>query len=78
MYHPFTPKMLFQFLATVSPKAVTLDDDNFSMVGQAALHGPLKKVRGLGMPLRSVSRIAPGQAKGLSNETHRQEKGNAE
>lgn len=45
---------------------------------QAALHGLLKKVRDLGIPLRSVSQITPGQARGLSNETHRQEKGDTE
>jgi hypothetical protein len=29
---------------------------------QAALHGLLKKVRDLGMPLLSVNRVEPGQA----------------
>ncbi len=29
---------------------------------QAALHGLLKKVRDLGMPLLSVNRVQPGQA----------------
>ena len=42
---------------------------------QAALHGLLKKVRDLGIPLRSVSQITPGQSRGLSNETYSQEKG---
>jgi hypothetical protein len=32
------------------------------VVDQAALHGLLKKVRDLGMPLLSVSRVTPGQA----------------
>ena len=32
------------------------------VVDQAALHGLLKKVRDLGMPLISVSPIEPGQA----------------
>ena len=33
-----------------------------SVVDQAALHGLLKKVRDLGMPLISVNRIEPDQA----------------
>ena len=32
-----------------------------SIVDQAALHGLLKKVRDLGMPLLSVNRVEPGQ-----------------
>ncbi len=32
-----------------------------SVVDQAALHGLLKKVRDLGMPLLSVNRVKPGQ-----------------
>ena len=31
------------------------------VVDQAALHGLLKKVRDLGMPLLSVNRVKPGQ-----------------
>jgi hypothetical protein len=32
------------------------------VIDQAALHGLLKKVRDLGMPLVSVSPVEPGQA----------------
>jgi hypothetical protein len=32
------------------------------VIDQAALHGLLKKVRDLGMPLLSVNRVKPGQA----------------
>src|SRR5438128_4665699 len=32
------------------------------VVDQAALHGVLRKVRDLGMPLLSVTRVRPGQA----------------
>ena len=32
------------------------------VVDQAALHGVLKKVRDVGMPLLSVIRVTPGQA----------------
>jgi hypothetical protein len=42
-----------------------------SVVDQAALHGLLKKVRDLGMPLISVMRVTPGQAEASDvNETH--------
>ena len=46
---------------------ITLEDnDNTLLTGpvvdQAALHGLLKKVRDLGMPLLSVERIEPGKA----------------
>ena len=34
------------------------------VVDQAALHGLLKKVRDLGLPLLSVNRIKPDQANG--------------
>jgi hypothetical protein len=33
-----------------------------TVIDQAALHGLLKKVRDLGMPLLSVNRVGPGQA----------------
>ena len=35
------------------------------VIDQAALHGLLKKVRDLGMPLVSVIRVKPGQADAL-------------
>jgi hypothetical protein len=35
-----------------------------SVIDQAALHGLLKKVRDLGMPLISVIRLAPDQTSG--------------
>jgi len=46
---------------------ITLEDNGDTlltgpMVDQAALHGLLKKVRDLGMPLLSVMRVKPGQA----------------
>ena len=49
--------------------AITLEDNGEtlltgSVVDQAALHGLLKKVRDLGMPLLSVSPMKPGQAQG--------------
>jgi hypothetical protein len=34
------------------------------VVDQAALHGLLRKVRDLGMPLLSVTRVRPGQVDG--------------
>ncbi len=44
---------------------ITLEDDGDTLltgpvVDQAALHGLLRKVRDLGMPLLSVNRIEPG------------------
>ena len=46
---------------------ITLDDNGETLltgpvVDQAALHGLLRKVRDLGMPLLSVSRVELGQA----------------
>ena len=45
--------------------AITLEENGDTLltgpvVDQAALHGVLKKVRNLGMPLLSVNRIKPG------------------
>ena len=46
---------------------ITLEDNGDTLitgpvVDQAAMHGLLKKVRDLGMPLISVNRVQPGQA----------------
>ncbi len=46
---------------------ITLDDDGSTLltgpvVDQAALHGLLKKIRDLGMPLLSLNRVEPGRA----------------
>jgi hypothetical protein len=46
---------------------ITLEDNGDTLVtgpvaDQAALHGLLRKVRDLGMPLLSVVRVGPGQA----------------
>ena len=48
---------------------ITLEDNGDTLltgpvVDQAALHGLLKKVRDLGMPLLSVNPTKPGQADG--------------
>jgi len=48
---------------------ITLDDNGTTrltgpLVDQAALHGVLKRVRDLGTPLLSVTRVAPDQAEG--------------
>jgi hypothetical protein len=45
---------------------ITLEEEGETLltgpvVDQAALHGLLKKVRDLGMPLLSVNRVEPGQ-----------------
>jgi hypothetical protein len=56
--------------------AITLEDNGEtlltgSVVDQAALHGVLRKVRDVGMPLLSVICIRPGQAEASDvNETH--------
>lgn len=56
---------------------VTLDHNGETLlsgpvVDQAALHAVLRKVRDLGMPLLSVTRVKPGQSEGPDvNETHR-------
>jgi len=55
---------------------ITLEDNGEtfltgSVVDQAALHGLLKKVRDVAMPLLSVMRVKPGQAEASDvNETH--------
>jgi len=46
---------------------ITLEENGETLltgpvVDQAALHGLLRKVRDLGMPLLSVNRVKPGQA----------------
>jgi len=48
--------------------SITLEDNGDTLItgpvaDQAALHGLLKKVRDLGMPLISVNRVKSGQAK---------------
>ena len=55
---------------------ITLEDNGETLltglvVDQAALHGVLRKVRDVGMPLLSVSRVEPGQAEASDvNEAH--------
>jgi hypothetical protein len=49
---------------------ITLEDNGETLltgpvVDQAALHGVLKKVRDLAMPLISVSPVTPGQTEGV-------------
>jgi hypothetical protein len=50
--------------------AITLEDDSNTLltgpvVDQAALHGLIKKVRDLGMPLLSVTAVEPGLSTAL-------------
>ena len=52
---------------------ITLEENGNTLltglvVDQAALHGLLKKVRDLGMPLCSVKSIKPGQADGADDK----------
>ena len=55
---------------------LTLEDNGETLltgpvIDQAALHGLLRKVRDLGVPLLSVSRVEPGQAEAPDvDETH--------
>ncbi len=49
--------------------SITLEDNGDTLltgpvVDQAALHGLLRRVRDVGMPLLSVMRLSPGQADG--------------
>jgi hypothetical protein len=56
--------------------AITLEDNGETLltgpvIDQAALHGLLKKVRDLGMPLLSVNRVKPGHIEvRYVNEAH--------
>ena len=48
---------------------ITLEEDGSTLltgpvVDQAALHGLLRKVRDMGLPLLSVNRIQPGETDG--------------
>src|SRR5215470_592718 len=52
---------------------ITLEDNGEtlltgSVVDQAALHGVLKKVRDVAMPLLSVMRVKPGQAEAKARQ----------
>ena len=56
-----------QWTAWFEGLTITLEEDGNTLltgpvIDQAALHGLLKKVRDLGMPLVSVSPLEPGQA----------------
>lgn len=55
---------------------VTLEDNGDTIligpvIDQAALHGLLRKVRDLGMPLVSVNCIEPGETRGDADEHNR-------
>ena len=58
---------------------ITLEDNGETLltgpvIDQAALYGLLKKVRDLGLPLISVNRVDPLQAKALeTNQTYQKE-----
>ena len=57
----------FQWTDWFEGLTITLEEDGDTLltgpvVDQAALHGLLKKVRDLGMPLVSVNRTEPGRA----------------
>jgi len=57
----------YQWTGWFEGLTITLEDSGDTLltgpvVDQAALHGLLKKVRDLGMPLVSVSPVDPGQA----------------
>ena len=59
---------------------ITLEEDGDTLltgpvVDQAALHGLLKKVRDLGMPLVSVQQVEAGQAKAKETHQNRSKKG---
>ena len=52
---------------------LTLEDNGETLltgpvVDQAALHGLLRKVRDLGVPLLSVNRVKPGQAEAKARQ----------
>jgi hypothetical protein len=64
--------------------SITLEDDGTTLltspaIDQAALHGLLKKVRDLGLPLISINPIEPDQAEVTSAGPHQSPlKGNEE
>jgi hypothetical protein len=57
----------YRWAAWFEGLTITLEDTGDTLltgqvVDQAALHGVLRRVRDLGMPLISVSRVSPSQA----------------
>jgi hypothetical protein len=53
--------------------AITLEDNGEtlltgSIIDQAALHGVLRKVRDVGMPLLSVNSVTPGQEEAKAHQ----------